>query len=152
MMDEQIKPENETQEAVTEEVKTEEAPETPKKKKRTDLVIELALFFILGLLIGIAVKTEASKTITIGYNDYMMKIHSQGYDINKLQIDLAKKSAGADTSGEETAPAEGTPPTESGENESQNAAPADQGQPNSQDNQTVPEDNQAQSASEAQQQ
>lgn len=68
-----------------------EAPkENPKKKKR-DFYIELVLFFILGILIGIAVKTEATKRITMGFDDYKMKIFEQGYDINKIQKNLLEK-------------------------------------------------------------
>lgn len=66
---------------------------TVRKKRRSDFYIEMVLFFILGVLIGITLKTEASKRITIGYNDYQMNIHLQDYDINKLQTDLTRKNA-----------------------------------------------------------
>lgn len=62
-----------------------------KKKWIPDFYVELALFLILGVLVGIAVKTEAVKSITIGFDDYRMKIETQDYDINKMQIDLALK-------------------------------------------------------------
>lgn len=62
-------------------------------KRKTDYYIELALFLILGILIGVAVKTEAVKRVTIGVDDYRMKIASQDYNINQLQKDLAKKQA-----------------------------------------------------------
>lgn len=91
------KPEDMITEAEVEEIKIEgegeQKKKTPKKRKKTDFYIELVLFFILGILIGIAVKTEASKKITIGFNDYKMKIMKQDYDINKLQTDLANISA-----------------------------------------------------------
>jgi hypothetical protein len=64
-----------------------------KKKKRKDLYVELVLFFILGVLIGITLKTEAVKRITIGYNDYQMDIKKQDYNINDIQTGLIKKSA-----------------------------------------------------------
>ena len=32
------------------------------------------------------------KKITIGYDDYLMKIKSQSYDINKAQTDLQKQA------------------------------------------------------------
>jgi len=63
------------------------------KKRKRDFYVELALFFILGILIGIAVKTEAVKRITIGFEDYKMKIEKQDYNINQIQNDLAKKQA-----------------------------------------------------------
>ena len=62
-----------------------------KKKWISDFYIELALFLILGILVGIAVKTEAMKKITMGFDDYRMKIKNQDYDINKLQADLILK-------------------------------------------------------------
>lgn len=64
---------------------------SPKKdiKSKADFYIEIALIFILGVLIGIAVKTEAAKKITVGYNDYQIKIGN--YNINQLQEDLLNK-------------------------------------------------------------
>lgn len=59
--------------------------------KKVDFFIEVALIFILGVLIGIAVKTEAAKRFTIGFNDYQMKAAPQNYDINKLEQDLISK-------------------------------------------------------------
>lgn len=67
--------------------------ETGDKKRKTDFYVELALFCILGILIGIAVKTEADKRITIGFNDYKMKIMKQDYDVNGLQMSIAQKKA-----------------------------------------------------------
>lgn len=98
--------------------------ETRKKKRRNDLYIELVLFFILGVLIGITLKTEALKRITIGYSDYQMEIKSQDYDINKLEADLIKKATEEDTSQEENLEGgeemENQNPVPSGENQEQN--------------------------------
>lgn len=58
---------------------------------KVDFFIEIALIFILGILIGIAVKTEAIKRITIGYNDYQIKIEDNRYSINQLEKDLISK-------------------------------------------------------------
>lgn len=63
------------------------------KKRRMDVYVEFALIFILGILIGIAVKTEAVKRITMGFDDYKMKIFSQDYDISKLQAESVRESA-----------------------------------------------------------
>ena len=54
------------------EAETSEIAGEPKKNRsrKTDFYIELALFLILGVLIGIAIKTEAVKRITIGFDDY----------------------------------------------------------------------------------
>jgi len=62
------------------------------EKKRKDFHIELVLFLILGILMGIAVKNEAVKKVTMGYDDYRMKIMTTDYDINKLQADLIRVS------------------------------------------------------------
>lgn len=90
--------EEKVQEAQTSEVKKEEVEveeekqEKSEKRKKMDFYVELFLFLVLGILVGIAVKGEALKRVTIGYNDYQMKIHKQDYDINKLEADLAKKA------------------------------------------------------------
>ena len=83
--------------------------EKPTKKGRADFYVELILFLVLGILVGISLKTEAAKKLTIGYNDYKMKIMKQDYDINKLQKDLIKKNQEAasqqsNTQGDSTLP------------------------------------------------
>ena len=65
--------------------------EMDEKKKKADFYIELALFLILGILMGIALKTEAVKKITVGFDDYKMKFFSQNYDLNKLQDEQIQK-------------------------------------------------------------
>lgn len=82
---------NKIQEAeiVPENIDMEKQPLEKKSKFRNKLI----LIFILGFLVGIALKLEALKKITIGYNDYLMDIKPQNYDINKMQADLSKKIA-----------------------------------------------------------
>lgn len=63
------------------------------KRKRTDYLVELALFLLLGILVGFASKTEAVKKITIGFDDYQLKTEGEFYKINDLQFELAKKPA-----------------------------------------------------------
>jgi len=43
--------------------------------------INFLLIFILGFLVGVAVKTEAKKKITIGYNDYQVSEMKQGFKL-----------------------------------------------------------------------
>jgi hypothetical protein len=62
------------------------------RKAKSELRSRLILTFVLGFLIGIAFKTEALKRITIGYEDYLMKIKSQNYNINEIQIALEKQA------------------------------------------------------------
>lgn len=58
-----------------------------------DFKFELALFFILGLLLGFTLKTEATKKVTIGFDDYKVLRGKQGYDLEKLKSDLEKQAA-----------------------------------------------------------
>lgn len=81
--------ENKIQEGEVEESQKIEAS-IPKKKKRNDFYIELALFLILGILVGVAAKSEAIKRITIGFDDYKMNVLRQDYDINDLEKKLTQ--------------------------------------------------------------
>lgn len=65
------------------------------RNKKMDKYVEFVLIFILGVLIGIAIKTEAVKKITIGFDDYQMESAKQDFDINKLQVEVTEKSADA---------------------------------------------------------
>jgi hypothetical protein len=96
--------ENETQDEIKLLAAPAENNREAKNNTRRDFYIELALFLILGVLIGITVKTEANKRITIGYNDYKMKTGIQQYSINKLQSDLIRKqNATVDSTGSQGA-------------------------------------------------
>ncbi|MDQ1283988.1 MAG: hypothetical protein QG620_336 [Patescibacteria group bacterium] len=79
----------------------EETEKAPRKKRKMDFYVELVLFLILGILIGVAVKNEAAKRLVIGYDDYKMKIARQDYDINKLQAEVIEKNAEAQKQSEE---------------------------------------------------
>lgn len=52
---------------------------------KKNLYLEYALFLILGFLLGVVVKTEAGKRITIGYNDYQVNSAEAVYNINDIQ-------------------------------------------------------------------
>ncbi len=65
--------------------------ETLPLKKEPSFKAHLAMLFLLGFLIGIALKTEALKKITVGYDDYLMKIKPQSYNINDIQAKLEKQ-------------------------------------------------------------
>jgi hypothetical protein len=52
-----------------------------KKFKITENLVNSLLILILGFLIGVAVKTEAKKRLTIGYNDYTASQMKQGFDL-----------------------------------------------------------------------
>ncbi|HAR99862.1 MAG: hypothetical protein US57_C0006G0051 [Candidatus Moranbacteria bacterium GW2011_GWC2_37_73] len=63
------------------------------KKRRREVIFEMALFFILGVLLGVTIKTEAVKKITIGFNDYQITKSSQKYDIAELKKALDEQAA-----------------------------------------------------------
>lgn len=67
--------------------------EEARKPSKAEFYIELALFLILGLLIGIAAKTEAVKRVSVGFDDYKMKIYQSDYNLNSMQVEQAKKRA-----------------------------------------------------------
>lgn len=82
--------ENEKTEVVEEEISFMVEPK--RSKIKNDVVVELALFFILGFLLGITVKTEAVKKITIGFNDYKLAKSAQGYDVQGMQKAILKQA------------------------------------------------------------
>jgi hypothetical protein len=59
-----------------------------KKFKITEKGINFLLIFILGFLVGVALKSEAQKRITIGYSDYLVPKYKQ--DINPLEKPAAQ--------------------------------------------------------------
>jgi hypothetical protein len=69
------------------------------QKKKRELLFEMSLFFILGILIGITLKTEAVKRITIGFNDYQLPKVAASYNIaeikNKLEAQTAQQQTQA---------------------------------------------------------
>ena len=79
------------------------------KKRRRDLYFEMMLFFILGILVGFAAKTETTQRIMIGFEDYKLKKTATYYDIGNLQLELAEKEKNSppETGTSENNPAEG---------------------------------------------
>lgn len=62
------------------------------KKRKKEVIFELALFLILGFLIGITVKTEAVKRVTMGFNDYQVSV-TKNYNISEIKKELVAKMA-----------------------------------------------------------
>jgi hypothetical protein len=52
------------------------------KFKITEKTVNFLLIFILGFLVGVALKSEAQKRITIGFDDYLVPKYKQ--DINLM--------------------------------------------------------------------
>lgn len=97
---------------MVEEIKenSQEAKDNWEKNQKKDFYVEIILMLILGILIGVAVKTEAVKRITIGSDDYKMKFLANAYNLNNLEEELAKNREEAQKTGAEssqTAPADG---------------------------------------------
>ena len=89
-----------------------------KDRKRADFYVEMSLIFILGILIGIFLKVEAGKFITIGFDDYKMKFSKNQYNINDLQ----KKVDEALAAQEKNAAQEKSSDAENGQDNSQDTS------------------------------
>lgn len=72
-------------------IETMENERDPEKKRKREAIFEMALFFILGVLVGITLKTEAVKSITIGFNDYQIPPKAQRYDVDALKKNLDRQ-------------------------------------------------------------
>jgi hypothetical protein len=95
----------------TEIIESAEGKNNWEKNQKKDFYIEIILTLILGILIGVAVKTEALKKITIGSEDYKMKIFPNTYNLNDLEKELVKNQAEAqttETANPQTVPADET--------------------------------------------
>ena len=86
-------------------------------KRKGDLAFELVLIFILGFLLGVTIKTEAAKRVTIGFNDYKIEQAKQGYDFAAIKEGLKKSQEQA----EQAAPTQEAPADDASAD-----APADQ--------------------------
>lgn len=69
-------------------------------KTKRDFKIELILFFILGVLLGVTIKTEAVKKITIGFSDYKINAAADSYNVSEIKKKLMEE-ANSSPEGEE---------------------------------------------------
>lgn len=53
---------------------------------------EILLYFVLGVLLGIVIKTEAIKRWVVGFEDYKLAGIQRDYDINKIEAGLIEKA------------------------------------------------------------
>jgi hypothetical protein len=65
-----------------------------KKFKINEKSVNFILILILGFLVGVAVKTEAKKRVTIGYNDYLVTEMKQGFDLLKEEPPVPAQAPG----------------------------------------------------------
>jgi len=75
----------------------EESEEDLAKKKKREVIFEMVLFLVLGILLGITIKTEAVKRITIGFNDYNIVNGINSYNISDMKNKLNKQAEAAQT-------------------------------------------------------
>jgi len=102
------KMENEIKEAETVQPKLLEMGEEnndPILKKKKERYFEIGLYVVLGILLGIAIKTEANKRLTMGFDDHLVRSGPGSYNINQLQVDLAEKRRVEAEKNPEVAPA-----------------------------------------------
>lgn len=70
------------------------------KKDKNNYRTEIVLIFIIGILLGVMVKAEALKSLSIGFSDYKVKGGTQAYDIieieKKMKEDAEMKKAQAE--------------------------------------------------------
>lgn len=87
-----------------EEIKKKEEIQEEEKNpvKKIDFRFEIALFFILGFLLGIVIKTEASKRVTIGFNDNEIASVKQAFNFEKIKEEIAKEVEVKEGSSNET--------------------------------------------------
>jgi hypothetical protein len=83
---------------------------------RRNIYLEYALFLILGFLLGIIIKTEAGKRVTIGFDDYQVDTKTEVYNLNEIQKKLIDENAGVE-SGENPAESGGAADVEPEETE-----------------------------------
>ncbi len=67
-------------------------PQKMPTEEKENTYIEFILFLILGFLLGIVIKTEVSKRITIGYDDYRLQGQKEMYRMNEVQLEVKRKA------------------------------------------------------------
>jgi hypothetical protein len=86
-----------------------------KKKKNKNYNAEIILILIIGLLLGVMLKAEALKNISVGFSDYKIKGGQQGYDLDAIEDKLIeegkKQQEEAAQAAQEKAGAQPTMPT-----------------------------------------
>lgn len=70
----------------------EENEEDLEKRKKREVIFEMVLFLVLGILLGITIKTEAVKRITIGFNDYKIINGQNAYNVSDMQNKLEQQA------------------------------------------------------------
>lgn len=87
------------------------------KENKKNYNTEMILILVIGLLLGIMLKAEALKNLSIGFNDYKIKGGQQAYDTvaieKKMKEDAQMKKAEAEAAAQEAKEKNNSPETES---------------------------------------
>ena len=62
------------------------------KKEKNNYRTEIVLILVIGVLLGIMIKAEALKRISIGFNDYKVISRTQEYDIEAIEKQLVEEA------------------------------------------------------------
>ncbi|MDY0302336.1 MAG: hypothetical protein RBR98_00940 [Candidatus Moranbacteria bacterium] len=82
------KEKNEIRDAEIDEIESDsENNDNTQKNYRTEVI----LILIIGLLLGIMLKAEALKNISIGFSDYKVKGGLQAYDVEQIEKEIKEK-------------------------------------------------------------
>lgn len=63
-----------------------------KKDKKRNYRTEIILIFVIGLLLGIMLKAESLKKVSIGFSDYKVMGGSQEYNLDEIEKRLTDES------------------------------------------------------------
>lgn len=67
-------------------------PGNVKVKEGKNYHTEIILIFIIGLLLGIMIKAESLKRVSIGFSDYRVTGGSQGYNLDEIEKKMIEES------------------------------------------------------------
>lgn len=95
------KEKNEIKDAEINEVSEEVSVKKDKNNYRTEII----LIFIIGLLLGVMIKAEALKNLSIGFSDYRVKGGAQAYDIVAIEKKMKEEAEMKKAQAEEAAKA-----------------------------------------------
>lgn len=77
-----------------------------KSKNKKNYHTEIILIFVIGLLLGIMLKAESLKKISIGFSDYKVTGGAQEYKLDEIEKELMEK---AEADAEQTEPTQAVP-------------------------------------------
>ena len=61
------------------------------EKLKDDFRVRIFLLLVLGFLLGFIIKLESVESLVIGFDDYRVDAHVQGYDFNEIKDEMNAK-------------------------------------------------------------